>query len=113
MERLIRPPPGRSVERPSLEQSGLLPLEQVVAHPPLLATAPREELLAGHEEDAPPHPPAPLLPFAVGRPQDGVNGDALRVHALEPGAAGPCVVPARHGPALDEPQVALEVEEEV
>ncbi len=89
------------------------PLEEVVAHQPLLAAPEAPQLRAGHEEDAPHGEPARRLARAVGLGQDRQHLVPAHVQVGEPGLAGAPVVVAGDAPVAGDDEVALEVEQQV
>src|SRR4051794_21736941 len=89
----IRPTLARRRSEPRAPRSWPR-LEQVVAHPPLLATLVAEQLGTRHEEDSPARPPLVGVLRPVGLLEDRHDGIAPHVHVLEPRIAGALVVRA-------------------
>jgi hypothetical protein len=88
-------------------------LEQVVRHPPGIAPIEREQLRARHVEDLPPVKPPQRFALAVRLLNVRPDLLPLRRHLRQPGLTCLCVVLPVHPPLLLQPQVALEVEEQV
>src|SRR5512139_4082476 len=96
----------------SAPASGARTLEQVVAHPPLLAAVVAKQLRAGHEEDPPALQPLLGRRGAVGDGENAENLFAARIDVREPGVGGLLVVRSVPAPAPHQPQVLLEAERE-